>query len=600
MYASKRSSSFTRRPRSRSRSRWPTLVLLVFVGLVVVYRWPSTFFPSPRSSRFAAHQTSCPKKPPYPPIEPSPDVGFNWRSIATQHPVKTLAQLPKAWGKKELPRVQYAFEKEPEDLYAELMRGRRQAAVKAAFVRCWESYKERAWMQDELEPISGGSKTTFGGWGATLVDSLDTLWIMDLKSEFEEAVDAVTQIDFRPDGGELNMFETTIRYLGGLLAAYDLTDCKDGRLLEKALELGDMVYASFDTANRMPITRWSSEKASNGDPQYAASNGIIAEMASFSLEFTRLSQITGDMRYYDAVKRVADVLEAQQMETNLPGLWPVGINVAAPNLTESDHFSLGAMADSAYEYLPKTYQLLHGVGHDAAQYKTMFERAASAITQHLLFRPSTPDDADILIPTVVRARSPSTSFQDHTAQHLACFVGGMFALGGKLFSNATHVSLGRRLTDGCTWAYANAPNAIMPEIFTMSACPSLESPCPYREDEHSYQHPGFISVSDARYNLRPEAIESVFYLYRITGDSSYQDTAWDMFQAIDSLTRTEYGNAVLRDVMFGDGSEKEDRMETFWLGETLKYFWLVFSGPSVVSLDEWVLNTEAHPLRVRA
>lgn len=508
--------------------------------------------------------------------------------------MEKLARLP--WGRKQkLPKVQYEFEQDDDSaLYGELMRKRRQAAVKTAFMRCWKSYKERAWTKDELRPISGKSATSFGGWGATLVDSLDTLWIMDMKAEFNAAVEAVTEINFKPGDGEVNMFEITIRYLGGLLAAYDLTDCKDSRLLEKAIELGDMIYASFDTPNRMPITRWNAKKASNGETQKAAANGIIAEMASFSLEFTRLSQLTGDMRYYDAVTRVTAVLSSQQNDTKLPGLWPVGVNVEAPDLTRDTQFSLGTMADSAYEYLGKTYQLLRGVGA-ATQYKKMYEFAMDSVIKYLLFRPMVPDQADILFPTVVRAIDPSAITQDHQGQHLVCFVGGMLALGGRLVGNESHVEYGRRITDACIWTYQNAPHGIMPEMFTMPACPSHD-PCPY-DTSVRQQHPGFIYVSDARYMLRPEAIESVFYMYRITGDTAYQDIAWDMFQAIDSRSRTEYANAAIRDVMRDDG-KKEDKMESFWLAETLKYFYLVFSEPGYLSLDEWVFNTEAHPFRL--
>jgi mannosyl-oligosaccharide alpha-1,2-mannosidase len=479
-------------------------------------------------------------------------------------------------------------------LYGKVVRQRRQAAVKAAFTRSWASYKEHAWLKDELKPVSGGFKNTFGGWGATLVDSLDTLWIMDLKQEFEEAVTAVVNVDFKPDG-EVNMFETTIRYLGGLIAAYDLTECKDSRLLEKAMELGDMIYVSFDTPNRMPITRWNSNKAAKGQIQSPASSGIIAEMASFSLEFIRLSQLTGDMRYYDAVTRVTNVLEDQQMKTKLPGLWPVGINVKKPDLTQDTQFSLGAMADSAYEYLGKTYQLLRGA-KSAAQYKTMYNLAMDAIIKHLLYRPMVPDEADILMPTSVRAASPASVHQDHVAQHLACFVGGMLALGGRLFENDTHVEYGRKVTDACVWTYQNAPNSIMPEMFTMPTCPS-HAPCVF-DPTKSQVHPGFASVSDARYLLRPEAIESVFYMYRISGDTAYQDVAWGMFQAIELKSRTEYANAAVRDVMGDGGEEKEDSMESFWLAETLKYFYLIFSDPGLLSLDEWVFNTEAHPFRL--
>lgn len=112
-------------------------------------------------------------------------------------------------------------------------------------------------MKDELTPVSGSYRSHFGGWAATLVDSLDTLWIMELKDEFEEAVDAVYHIDFTTtEEDEINVFETTIRYLGGMLAAYDLSEGKYPLLLQKSLELGDFLYAAFDTPNRMPIMRW--------------------------------------------------------------------------------------------------------------------------------------------------------------------------------------------------------------------------------------------------------------------------------------------------------------------------------------------------------
>jgi mannosyl-oligosaccharide alpha-1,2-mannosidase len=509
--------------------------------------------------------------------------------------VETYAELPggRRGRKERLPRIQYDFERNgTEALYRSTMRSRRQSAVTAVFKRSWRSYKSQAWKSDELRPISGGNKTSFGGWGATLVDSLDTLWLLDMKEEFEEAVEAVMEIDFNPTG-TINVFETTIRYLGGLLAAYDVTDCKDSRLLDKAVELGDMLYASFDTPNRMPITRWDPLRASRGEEQLAASNGIIAELASFSLEFTRLSQLTGDMRYYDAVVRVADVLSEQQNRTRIPGLWPVGIDVQTPDLTQDTYFSLGAMADSAYEYLGKTYHLLHATGSPLVeQYQKMYDQAMSAATQHLLFRPSLPDNADVLIATGVRTDNLDNVVQDHSTQHLTCFVGGMFLLGGRLFSNATHYEIGKKVTDGCVWAYQNAPQGIMPETLTMD---------PFSEDEqYEQQYPGFAHVSDARYLLRPEAIESVFYAYRITGNPQYQDIAWEMFESIETLTRTEYANAAIRNVMKGDRAEVEkvDEMESFWLAETLKYFWLVFAEPGVMSLDDWVFSTEAHAFRV--
>lgn len=486
------------------------------------------------------------------------------------------------------PNVQHSFSPAPKDAVTQI--ASRQKAVKEVFQRCWKSYKERAWSKDELTPIAGGSKNTFGSWGATLVDSLDTLWIMGMRDEYDEAVNAAIKVDFGPNGdGEINMFEIIIRYLGGFIGAYDVSGCHDPRLLDKAIEVADMAYASFDTPNRMPVPRWSPKKAADGEEQLSTASALIAEVASASVEFTRLSQLTGDMRYFDAITRVTDVLDQQQPFTKLPGMWPISVDMRTLNFTSDSFFGLGAMADSVYEYLPKMYQLLNGNSHVAAQYRKMYDYAMDTAINSTLFRPMVEDKADILI---VSANVDGQ--RDDKGQHLACFAGGMFALGGRLFENDAHVEIGRKISDGCAWTYKNAPNGIMPEVFSMTRCPTW-SACDYTTAP-SGSHP-FKSVADSRYVLRPEAIESIFYMYRITGETKYQDIAWEMFQAIDASTRTEFGNAALGDVM-KTPPEKYDSMESFWLAETLKYFYLIFSDPNTISLDDFVFNTEAHPFRI--
>lgn len=96
----------------------------------------------------------------------------------------------------------------------------------------------------------------------------------------------------------------------------------------------------------------------------------------------------------------------------------------------------------------------------------------------------------------------------------------------------------------------------------------------------------------------PEAIESVFIMYRMTGDESWREKGWEMWQAIERETRTTHGHSAIKDVTRANWeNNQQDEMESFWLAETLKYFYLLFSEESLVSLDEWVLNTEAHPFR---
>jgi mannosyl-oligosaccharide alpha-1,2-mannosidase len=127
----------------------------------------------------------------------------------------------------------------------------RMQTVKEEFQHSWKGYKSRAWMFDELRPVSGGNYTKLCGWAATLVDSLDTLYIMGLEDEWKEAVDAVLTLDFATLSWScnVNVFEMTIRHLGGMIAAYDIDGSRDKRLLDKSVEVGEMLFNAFNTTN---------------------------------------------------------------------------------------------------------------------------------------------------------------------------------------------------------------------------------------------------------------------------------------------------------------------------------------------------------------
>jgi mannosyl-oligosaccharide alpha-1,2-mannosidase len=133
--------------------------------------------------------------------------------------------------------------------------------VKEAFLHSWLGYKEYAWLHDEYMPLSGGYNDQYGGWAATLVDNLDTLWIMGLREEFDVAVAALQTVDFTWSVQPvINVFETTIRYLGGLLSTHDLTGGQYHVVLDKAIEVAEFIYQAFDTPNRMPVARWDWRK----------------------------------------------------------------------------------------------------------------------------------------------------------------------------------------------------------------------------------------------------------------------------------------------------------------------------------------------------
>ncbi|PHH69878.1 hypothetical protein CDD82_7463 [Ophiocordyceps australis] len=528
---------------------------------------------------------------------------FDWANVRLRHEADWPPQeWPMGDASQQRRRIQHEFD--TESRAGERTRLERQNEVRKLFMENWKSYKRFAWQRDALLPISGGARDQFSGWAATLVDALDTLWIMGLRDEFDEAVAAVAAIDFGASSSpRINMFETTIRYLGGLVAAYDLSGRKV--LLQKAVELGNMIYAGFNTPQGLPVDFMDFEAAKTGNGLQAEERVVSAAPGTLSLELTRLSQLTGDPKYQEAASRVTQVFYRGQNQTELPGVWPMWVSMKTGHVSSGGAFTLGGSVDSLYEYLPKMHQLL--CGRDK-RYQTMSETFLDTVDQHFLFRPMLPGGQDVLLPGNVNMEEGRPMLDPET-EHLACFVGGMFGLAGRLFDRPAYVDRAMKLTNGCVYAYRAFPTGMMPERVDTAPCLSRAT-CPWNEEvwvrerdrrpEYKPHLPkGFTTAKDPRYLLRPEAIESVFYMHRITGRDEFQEAAWDMFVAVSNGTRTEYANAAVLDVTVDEYPlPQEDYMESFWLAETLKYFYLVFSAPDVISLDDYVLNTEAHPFRI--
>lgn len=171
-------------------------------------------------------------------------------------PIPSESLIPIPTGKfKDIPKIQFDFKDESSS--SKIDREKQLLTVKKVFAKSWAGYKQHAWLNDELSPITGKYRNPFCGWAATLVDSLDTLWIMELKEEFDEAAKEVDLIDFTTTmRNDIPLFETVIRYLGGLIAAYDLSEGKYKNLLDKAVELAEVLMGAFDTPNRMPMTSY--------------------------------------------------------------------------------------------------------------------------------------------------------------------------------------------------------------------------------------------------------------------------------------------------------------------------------------------------------
>lgn len=186
-----------------------------------------------------------------------------------------------------------------------------------------------------------------------------------------------------------------------------------------------------------------------------------------TLEFTRLSQLTGDAKYFDAVQRVTDMFERHQNETFISGLFPRSIDPVDECFDHDGTFTFGAGADSLYEYFPKQHMLLGGA---VDQYQHLYERAIEAGKKHLFFRPLNPQGQDILISGTVIANSAGDTRLVPEGEHLACFVGGMVGIGSQIFNRPKELDIARKLVDDCIWAYDCMPSGIMPEIFSVRPC----------------------------------------------------------------------------------------------------------------------------------
>ena len=340
-----------------------------------------------------------------------------------------------------------------------------------------------------------------------------------------------------------------------------------------------------------------------------------AEIGTLSLEFTRLSQLSGDSKYFDAIQIVTDTLQHNQNYTAFPGMWPKWINARDNDFKESKEFTLGGLADSLYEYLPKQWMLLGG---RRFEYRQMYERAIGVAKEILFFRPLNPQNLDILLSGTATVIDGKAELDPH-AKHLACFIGGMVALAAKIFNNPADLPIAEKLTYGCIWAYESTASGIMPDSFHAAKCPNGSNTCQWDEKlwhdaivaenlgaeeripgdlirENSLPA-GFIAIDNPQYLLRPEAIESIFILYRITGAAALQEHAWKMFEKVEQHTKTLLAHTALEDVTKAN-PPKGDSMESFWLAETLKYYYLLFGETDVLGLDEWVFSTEAHPFRI--
>ncbi|XP_052412262.1 endoplasmic reticulum mannosyl-oligosaccharide 1,2-alpha-mannosidase-like [Carassius gibelio] len=443
-------------------------------------------------------------------------------------------------------------------------------AVREAFRHAWKGYKDFAWGHDELKPIS----KSYGEWfglGLTLIDALDTMWILGLKEEFAEAREWVARELSFDKNVDVNLFESTIRILGGLLSTYHLTG--DSLFLEKAKDIGSRLMPAFNTASKIPYSDVNIGKGTAHPPQWT-SDSTVAEVTSIQLEFRELSRLTGDPKYKLAVMEV--MKQVHKLDGKQDGLVPMFINTNNGLFTHQGIYTLGARADSYYEYLLK--QWIQG-GKTENELLDDYLLAVEGVKKNLL-KKSTPSGLTFV-------GELSHGYFSPKMDHLVCFLPGTLALGTHFGLPADHMELAKQLMETCYQMYAQMETGLSPEI------------------AHFNMHEGStqdvdVKIADRHNLLRPETVESLFYMYRITKDKKYQQWGWEILQNFNKHTRVPTGGYTsINNVRDPANPNPRDKMESFFLGETLKYFYLLFSNdPNLISLDKYIFNTEAHPLPI--
>ncbi|KAG8721769.1 hypothetical protein FRC08_010401 [Ceratobasidium sp. 394] len=546
----------------------------------------------------------------------------------------------------------------------------RAEAVREAFKHAYRGYAQAAWTYDELMPNSNASINNFNGWGVTIVDSISTMQLMGLKAEYDSALDYVARMEFDiAHDGHAPFFETAIRYLGGLASAHALATSyiigplsstyagpatakpgpgpispqsssqppyagREHILLRKAVLLADKLLPVFDSATGLP---WYGVKTSGPAPIYTsddpksykyaneadnapgvrlAPSGVapLAEFASCQVELKYLAYATGEARYYWAAERVMEVLKKSAPHLSLPGLFPIYWD-RTTGTPSGDHISLGAMADSGFEYLLKQYLVS---GRTEVGLRELWLASSDSIINHMLF----------LSPSRKLLYVSDISGPDHAPsgklEHLSCFLPGLFALGADQLTESEGMTKQRKerymwaatgLAQTCAGVYEDMETGIgAEEVMFETGNPKWIDILKKWERGRRVGDlpPGVVKdfirrgsseerdyrIRDGRWLSRPETLESIFLLWRTTKDPVWRERGWKIFQAIEKHSRTKYGYGSVSHVDVAQAASTINSQPSYFLAETLKYLFLLFSEDSALPLDKFVFNTEAHPLKV--
>ncbi|KAI0773224.1 glycoside hydrolase [Trametes elegans] len=445
-------------------------------------------------------------------------------------------------------------------------------SVKDAFSHAYRGYTEYAGSQDELLPVSNGSVNNFNGWRLTMVDSLDTMLIMGLHEEFLQTVPLISNMTFAlEEGSYAPFFETVIRYLGGLLSAYAISG--EPILLTRADDLGAMLLPAFNTTHGLPMYAVNTVSG-NTRAGWTGSNILWAEALSCQMEYKYLAHLTGRQEYFEKVEHIMDIMnEADVEDDQFATKWSVDTGKPTNN-----QFSVGAFADSAHEYLLKQWLM---TAKSETKALSMYIRDVEAILNTLLY--VTPNRNLLYRHEWAAQGLAYTCWLTYVDHETGLGPDIMYMTPMPVDDDHPRGGLWVDLIE--TWERQGRPGGVPPGL---AAAPPQKDTL---ERDYKAIRPDYL--------LRPETVESIYIMWKTTGDDAWRERGWAIFQAIEKETRTAVGYASVSSVETSPARLK-DEMPRYVTATSpgLKYLYLLFDDHDLIPLDRWVFNTEAHPLPV--
>ena len=442
----------------------------------------------------------------------------------------------------------------------------RLSAVRLAMEHAWGGYAKHAFGSDELRPLSqAGSGST--QLGATIVGALDTLWIMNMGDEFEQARSWV-QDHFNPlSSAEVGFSETSTQVLGGLLSAYKLTG--DRMFLGKARLLGEALVNTTNRETGIPysVVNLSARRGRNAEGRQWKST--LTDVGPAQLDLVYLSTATGDRRFAQAAFKIFGTISKNNWgnEGKLTSLLDPKTGACGGGAFEMSRY---------FDNLLKVWIFLGGDGNPtAAEYRKSYD--ASVQSMHKFLFRKTPTNN---FTTVVSYGENSMKGKSMRAE--SCYAAGMLALGAAKAPgprSAGDMDAAREIARTCYEMHARSPVFMAPEVISV--------------DGNYFAQKSWAS------RLRFETAEALFYLWRTTHDVKYREWGWNIFTGIEKYSKVpDGGYSGIKDVL-ADVAEKDDLQPAWFTAATLKYLYLLFAHDDVLPLSEFVFNANGHPYPIQ-